>query len=143
MNRRQREVPTLEDALAKGFAAMQGEEEYEPKTKPVAKQEPDAVNISPSPTETDYRPPTQAAERRTTFSVTPSTKPLKEGEAAQDKVSDTVEVLEKPSSTIGDDFDVEWSYLMQALISKYPNECSCKSHAALFGSSFSFLERSY
>jgi hypothetical protein len=40
--------------------------------------------------------------------VTPSTKPLKEGEAAQDKVSDTVEVLEKPSSTIGDDFDVEW-----------------------------------
>ena len=108
MNRRQREVPTLEDALAKGFAAMQGEEEDEPKTKPVAKQEPDAVNISPSPTETDYRPPTQAAERRTTFSVTPSTKPLKEGEAAQDNVSDTVEVLEKPSSTIGDDFDVEW-----------------------------------
>ena len=108
MNRRQREVPTLEDALAKGFAAMQGEEEDEPKTKPVAEQELDAANISPSQTETDYRPPTQAAERRTTFSVTPSTKPLKEGEAAQDKVSDTVEVLEKPSSTIGDDFDVEW-----------------------------------
>ena len=108
MNRRQREVPTLEDVLAKGFAAMQGEEEDAPKSKPVTEQESDAVNVSPPQMETDYRPPTQAVERRTTFSVTPSTKPLKEGEAAKDKVSSTVEVLEKPSSTIGDDFDVEW-----------------------------------
>ena len=56
----------------------------------------------------DYRPPTQAVEHRTTFTVGPSSNPQTGDDKSTKQESNATEVLEKPSSTIGDDFDVEW-----------------------------------
>ena len=75
MNRRQKEVPTLEDALAKGFAVMQGEEEEPSKTPPLSNLESEDSVETVTQSKPDYRPPTQAVEHRTTFTVGPSSNP--------------------------------------------------------------------
>ena len=108
MNRRQKEVPTLEDALAKGFAVMQGEEEEPSKTPPLSNLESEDSVETVTQSKPDYRPPTQPVEHRTTFTVGPSSNPQTGDDKSTKQESNATEVLEKPSSTIGDDFDVEW-----------------------------------
>ena len=107
MNRSGRELPTLEDALAKGFASMKAEDESvvdEVPQEQLVQTKPEEPVVAP-----DYSKPTQAVERRTSFTVaqTSSNTTLQPSEASvQPKVA--VEILEKPSSTLGDDFDVQW-----------------------------------
>lgn len=107
MNRSGRQLPSLEDTLAKGFASMHSEEET------VEAEQPEEIHVQQEPAEPavkpDYSKPTQLVENRSSFTVSsaqkvPATEPADDETAAPD----AVEVLEKPTSTLGDDFDVEW-----------------------------------
>ena len=107
MNRSGRELPSLEDALAKGFASMHSEDESTVVEQPEdvqVQQEPVAPVVKP-----DYSKPTQLVENRSSFTVS-SAQTASSSESTEDDTTaeDAVEVLEKPTSTLGDDFDVEW-----------------------------------
>lgn len=107
MNRSGRELPSLEDTLAKGFASMHSEDETAEAEQPEeaqVQQEPSEPAVKP-----DYSKPTQLAESRSSFTVS-SAQTASSSESTEDDTAaeDAVEVLEKPTSTLGDDFDVEW-----------------------------------
>ena len=67
-------------------------------------QEPVAPVVTP-----DYSKPTQLVENRSSFTVS-SVKSEAESDADDDEsaAESSIEVLDKPTSTLGDDFDVEW-----------------------------------
>ena len=107
MNRSGRELPSLEDALAKGFASMHSEDESTVVEQPEdvqVQQEPVAPVVTP-----DYSKPTQLVENRSSFTVS-SVQSEAESDADDDEsaAESSIEVLDKPTSTLGDDFDVEW-----------------------------------
>ena len=107
MNRSGRELPSLEDALAKGFASMHSEDESTVVEQPEdvqVQQEPVAPVVKP-----DYSKPTQLVENRSSFTVS-SVQSEAESDADDDEsaAESSIEVLDKPTSTLGDDFDVEW-----------------------------------
>lgn len=107
MNRSGRELPSLEDALAKGFASMHSEDESTVVEQPEdvqVQQEPVAPVVKP-----DYSKPTQLVENRSSFTVS-SVQPEAESDVDVDEsaAKPSIEVLDKPTSTLGDDFDVEW-----------------------------------
>ena len=107
MNRSGRELPSLEETLAKGFASMHSEDES------TVVEQPEEVQVEQEPAEpvvkTDYSKPTQLVETRSSFTVS-SVQPKADSDLDDDEspADSSVEVLDKPSSTIGDDFDVEW-----------------------------------
>ncbi len=67
-------------------------------------QEPVAPVVTP-----DYSKPTQLVENRSSFTVS-SVQSEDESDADDDEsaAESSIEVLDKPTSTLGDDFDVEW-----------------------------------
>ncbi len=67
-------------------------------------QEPVAPVVTP-----DYSKPTQLVENRSSFTVS-SVQSEAESDADDDEsaAESSIEVLDKPTSTLGDDFDVEW-----------------------------------
>jgi len=67
-------------------------------------QEPVASAVTP-----DYSKPTQLVENRSSFTVS-SVQSEAESDADDDEsaAESSIEVLDKPTSTLGDDFDVEW-----------------------------------
>lgn len=107
MNRSGRELPSLEDTLAKGFASMHSEDES------TVVEQPEEVQVQQEPAEPavtpDYSKPTQLVENRSSFTVS-SIQPKAESDAEDDEsaAETSVEVLDKPTSALGDDFDVEW-----------------------------------
>lgn len=124
-------IPNLEDALASGFAELKiGESNIkssEPKKElPI---EVTSQEIQPTASEPKYGYKIDAVEPRQSFVVKPNsattetkqgldiTSPAEEERIAQEKARLEAETLEqkpkqeikdKPSSTIGDDFDVAW-----------------------------------
>ena len=67
-------------------------------------QEPVAPVVTP-----DYSKPTQLVENRSSFTVS-SVQSEAESDADDDEsaAESSIEVLDNPTSTLGDDFDVEW-----------------------------------
>ena len=108
MSRRKAEVPSLADALAKGFADLKaGEEETPPveevhETTEVIEKEVEAVS------KPEYGRPSQHIADQTSFVVSgKGTDQLPEPDPQQPE-PEKVEILDRPSTSIGDDFDVEW-----------------------------------
>lgn len=128
-------IPNLEDALASGFAELKIGEKKIKSTEPKKEQPIDnsTEEIQPTvSTEPKYGYKIDAVEPRESFVVKPNsattetkqgldiTSPAEEERIAQEKARLEAEALaqqpqkpkqeikDKPSSTIGDDFDVAW-----------------------------------
>ena len=125
MSRRKPEVPSLADALAKGFADIK-KDDTNPSPVEEIPQVPEVLGVPETPESTDielpskpqYGRPAQHRAEESSFIVNANT-PTQASENGEETSgnneettekteSQTVEVLEKPSSTLGDDFDVEW-----------------------------------
>ena len=108
MSRRKAEVPSLADALAKGFADLKaGEEETPPveeviKTTEVIEKEVEAVS------KPEYGRPSQHVAEQTSFVVSGKGTDQSSEPDSQQPEPEKVEILDRPSTSIGDDFDVEW-----------------------------------
>ena len=109
MSRRKAQVPSLADTLAKGFAELKSEDEDIPPSQEVivAPEVQEVVDEEQLSTP-EYGGPTQHVAQQSSFIVSSkkADQPLQE-DSEQPK-SEEVEILERPSSSIGDDFDVEW-----------------------------------
>lgn len=76
-------------------------------------EQPEAVQVQQEPAEPavtpDYSKPTQLVENRSSFTVS-NVQPKAESDANDygSVAESSVEVLDEPTSTLGDDFDVEW-----------------------------------
>ena len=113
MSRRKPATPTLADALAKGFANLKTDDANTPSIEEVSKEPEQQEPVAePDPLlEPQYGRPTQHVGQESSFIVDAKKqeKPSAEAEnAVEQVVSKQVEILEKPSTTLGDDFDVEW-----------------------------------
>jgi len=125
MSRRKPEVPSLADALAKGFADIK-KDDTNPSPVEEIPQVPEVLGVPETPESTDielaskpqYGRPAQHRAEESSFIVNANT-PTQASENGEETSgnneettekteSQTVEVLEKPSTTLGDDFDVEW-----------------------------------
>ena len=108
MSRRKADVPSLADALAKGFADLKaGEEETSPveevpETTEVIEKEVEAVS------KPEYGRPTQHVAEQSSFVVSAKGADQSPEQDSQQPESEKVEILDRPSTSIGDDFDVEW-----------------------------------
>jgi len=109
MSRRKAQVPTLADTLAKGFADLKSEEGE--------KQSPDEVVVAPEVLEEmpqelviplDYSGPTQHVAQQSSFVVTAKKRDQATEPDSQQPEPDKAKILDRPSTSIGDDFDVEW-----------------------------------
>ena len=112
MSRRKPEVPSLADALAKDFAELKkGEENPLPSEEiPGSPEVLELVEIDPSQ-KPQYGRPAQHKGQESSFVFTPDTptKPITEDVEVTEKIaSPVIEILDKPSAALGDDFDVEW-----------------------------------
>ena len=112
MSRRKPEVPSLANALAKGFAELKTEEEnslsLDEVPAPPEVMEPTEVEPSQKP---QFGRPAQHKGQESSFIVTPDVaidSTINDGEVTEKVELPVVEVLDKPSTTLGDDFDVEW-----------------------------------
>ena len=106
MSRQKKQAPSLEDALAKGFSELKVGEANLPKidTQEVKKdlqEEPIALPI-------EYNKTYEAIEDREEFVVSPPTQMKAVKSESTDADKETTPVSEQASSTIGDEFDVEW-----------------------------------
>jgi len=128
-------IPNLEDALASGFAELKIGERNIKSSEPKKEQAIEAPSSETQPTiasEPKYGYKIDAVESRESFVVKPNsattetkqgldiTSPAEEERIAQEKARLEAEALalqpqkpkqeikDKPSSTIGDDFDVAW-----------------------------------
>jgi hypothetical protein len=128
-------IPNLEDALASGFAELKIGEKKIKSSEPKKEQAIEAPSPKTQPTtasEPKYGYKINAVEPRESFVVKPIsattetkqgldiTSPAEEERVAQEKARLKAEALaqqpqkpkqeikDKPSSTIGDDFDVAW-----------------------------------
>ncbi len=128
-------IPNLEDALASGFAELKIGERNIKSSEPKKEQAIEAPSSETQPTaasEPKYGYKIDAVEPRESFVVKPNsattetkqgldiTSPAEEERIAQEKARLEAEALaqqpqkpiqeikDKPSSTIGDDFDVAW-----------------------------------
>ena len=127
------DLPSLEDALASGFAELKIGESKINTSEPINEQPIDNSDQEIQPTsasEPKYGYKIDAVESRQSFVVKPNsatletkggldiTSPAEEDRVAQEKArlealeqqpqKPQQEVKDKPSSTIGDEFDVAW-----------------------------------
>ena len=108
MSRRKAEVPSLADALAKGFADLKAGEEETPlveevlETSEVIEKEVEAVS------KPEYGRPSQHIADQTSFVVSGKGTDQSSEPDSQQPEPEKVEILDRPSTSIGDDFDVEW-----------------------------------
>lgn len=112
MSRRKPEVPSLADALAKDFAELKkGEENPLPSEEiPGSPEVLELVEIDPSQ-KPQYGRPAQHKRQESSFVFTPDTPTESvngDAELIEEVESPVVEILDKPSTALGDDFDVEW-----------------------------------
>ena len=110
MSRRKTEVPSLANALAKGFADLKADEVETPTVEEVPENiEVIEQEVEPAP-KPEYGRPSQHIAEQSSFVVS-----AKKQIASDRDVEDTekpevhqVKILDRPSTTIGDDFDVAW-----------------------------------
>ena len=112
MSRRKPEVPSLADALAKGFAELKKDDEnaLPLDDEPIVTEVQESNEIDPSQ-KPQYGRPAQHKGQESSFVFTPETTPSSENlesDVIEKPDSPRVEVLDKPSTSLGDDFDVEW-----------------------------------
>ena len=112
MSRSKPEVPSLADALAKGFAELNTEPEPTPSAEPTPNilEVLESVDIEP-PSKPQYGRPSQHKGQENSFIVNASepTQDTNEDDEAPEQIdSSATIILEKPSTSLGDDFDVEW-----------------------------------
>ena len=112
MSRNKSEVPSLADALAKGFADLNTDDENSASVVeiPEVSEVQDSADIEP-PSEPQYGRPTQHRAEEKSFIVntnTPTQTSNNDEEITEKPESQEIEILEKPSTSFGDDFDVEW-----------------------------------
>jgi len=112
MSRRKPEVPSLADALAKGFAELKKDEESSLPVdeEPESLEVQESIEIEPSQ-KPQYGRPAQHKGQESSFVFTPdvATESVNNDAELTTKVeSPVVEILDKPSAALGDDFDVEW-----------------------------------
>ncbi len=109
MSRRKVHVPTLADAMAKDFAELNSDTEQSsptvekdgvPEVEKVVQKEPES--------KPDYRGPTQHVAQQNSFVVNMKRADEKSQENIEQPTPKKVEILDRPSTSIGDDFDVEW-----------------------------------
>ncbi len=109
MSRRKPQVPSLADALAKGFAELNAEdEEASPSNHVDATQENQEEVIDEQIPLPDYSGPTQHVAQKTSFVVRRKETDPPVQEESEHLEPKKVEILDRPSTSIGDDFDVEW-----------------------------------
>ena len=113
MSRRKPAAPTLADALAKGFENLKSDDSN-PSSVEELSEEPEQQEpvIESEPlSKPQYGRPAQHVGQQSSFVVNAKKqeKPSIESEkVVEQAVSKQVEILDKPSTSIGDDFDVEW-----------------------------------
>ena len=106
MSRHNKQAPSLEDALAKGFSELKVGEANLPKmnTQEVEKERQEEPIARPI----EYNKTYEAVEDREEFVVPPPTQMKAVKSESTDVSKQTTPVSEQASSTIGDEFDVEW-----------------------------------
>lgn len=105
MSRRKAHVPSLAETLAKGFAELKADNEQTP---PLEEVEAVLEVQEESFSKPDYRGATQHVAQESSF-VVPAKKvetPPQEKEELPEP--EKVEILDRPTTSLGDDFDVEW-----------------------------------
>ena len=112
MSRKKPEVPSLADALAKGFAELNTDDDNSSPVEEVPEvsevQESSAIE---SPSKPQYGRPAQHKAEENSFIVntnTPTQTSNNDEQIIEKPESQEIEILEKPSTSFGDDFDVEW-----------------------------------
>lgn len=107
MSRHPKQPPSLEDALAKGFSELKiGEANLSEVLPPSSDEE-----IQPLPTEQhpiEYNKKYEAVEQREEFVVATPVHTKEEPAAEEVMPSSPSPVMEQASTSIGDEFDVEW-----------------------------------
>ena len=109
MSRRKAQVPSLADTLAKDFAELNAEEGEKQSSKEVIAA-PEKLEEAPQEPvlPLDYSGPTQHVAQQSSFVVT-AKKPDQPSEPdPEQSKAENIEILDRPSTSIGDDFDVEW-----------------------------------
>jgi len=100
------DTPNLEDTLSRDFAAMLGQEENT--VSEVAVKE-GGEETQPTPTRHGvFQQPIHAVEERSSFAVKAPVAESKPEEENERPPTPAVDVKNTPTSTFGDDFDVEW-----------------------------------
>ena len=112
MSRRTPEVPSLADALAKGFADLNPDDENPSSVEEILEipEVQESVDIEP-PSKPQYGRPTQHKGQEGSFTVNAneSTETSSNDEEITEQPNPPeVEILDKLSTSLGDDFDVEW-----------------------------------
>jgi hypothetical protein len=112
MSRKKPEVPSLADALAKGFAELNIDDENPSPVEelPEVSEAQESPDIE-SPSNPQYGRPAQHKAEENSFIVntnTPTQTSTNDEEFTEKSESKEIEILEKPSTSFGDDFDVEW-----------------------------------
>lgn len=107
MSRHSKQPPSLEDALAKGFSELKiGEANLSEITPPSSDQTPQPLPSEQHPIE--YNKKYEAVEQREEFVVATPVHTKEEPVAEEVLPHPPSPVLEQASTSIGDEFDVEW-----------------------------------
>lgn len=104
MSRHPKRTPSLEDALEKGFSELKvGESNLMPVEPNVA---PEEANSEGQPTQPIlYNQKFEAVEDREEFVVS---NPVVPAESTEEEAKKVIDIVNEASSSIGDEFDVEW-----------------------------------
>lgn len=107
MSRHKKQPPSLEDALAKGFSELKiGEANLPEITPPALTEESPPVPVEQRPIE--YNKKYEVVEQREEFVVATPVHTKAEPVAEETPSHQPSPVLEQASTSIGDEFDVEW-----------------------------------
>ncbi|MBT5391252.1 MAG: hypothetical protein HOL22_02790 [Euryarchaeota archaeon] len=113
MSRRKPAAPTLADALAKGFENLKSDDSNPPSVEELSEEpeQQEPVVESEPLSKPQYGRPAQHVGQQSSFVVNAKKsegESSDEDEVTEKVVSKHIEILDKPSTSIGDDFDVEW-----------------------------------
>jgi hypothetical protein len=107
MSRHQKQPPSLEDALAKGFSELKiGEANLPEATPPAPIEESPPVPVEQRPIE--YNKKYEAVEQREEFVVATPVHTNTDSATEEILLHQPSPVQEQASTSIGDEFDVEW-----------------------------------
>ena len=109
MSRRKAHIPSLADALAKDFAELKNDTEHSsPTVEKDGVPEAEKVVQKESESKPDYRGPTQHVAQQNSFVVNVKRADETSQEKLEQPTPKKAEILDRPTTSIGDDFDVEW-----------------------------------
>jgi hypothetical protein len=107
MSRHQKQPPSLEDALAKGFSELKiGEANLPEVTLPAVTEDGQPPPVEQHPIE--YNKKYEAVEQREEFVVATPVQTNADPATEERLPHQPSPVLEQASTSIGDEFDVEW-----------------------------------